>query len=70
MEVRLGYKQTNVGLIPQDWDVKSLGDLGAVLLIGWRDFQREQMSQCIHRGQEMGSGNEKEMKQPISHSFD
>jgi len=28
MGVRLGYKKTDVGVIPEDWDVKSLADLG------------------------------------------
>ena len=28
MEVRPGYKQTEVGVIPEDWDVVSLDDLG------------------------------------------
>ena len=28
MEVRKGYKQTEVGIIPEDWDVKALGELG------------------------------------------
>ncbi|MCX5867790.1 MAG: restriction endonuclease subunit S [Proteobacteria bacterium] len=28
MEVRPGYKQTEVGVIPEDWDVKPLGELG------------------------------------------
>jgi len=27
MEVRKGYKQTEVGVIPEDWDVKKLGEL-------------------------------------------
>ena len=27
MEVRPGYKQTEMGLIPEDWNVKTLGDL-------------------------------------------
>ncbi len=27
MEVRPGYKQTEVGVIPEDWDVKPLGEL-------------------------------------------
>jgi len=31
MEVRAGYKKTEVGVIPQDWDVKRLGDLGNVV---------------------------------------
>jgi len=30
MEVRSGYKQTEVGLIPRDWVVKPLGDLASV----------------------------------------
>lgn len=28
MEVKPGYKQTEVGVIPEEWDVKRLGDLG------------------------------------------
>ncbi|HEC0482125.1 restriction endonuclease subunit S [Pseudomonas aeruginosa] len=28
MEVKPGYKQTEVGVIPEDWDVKSLGEFG------------------------------------------
>jgi type I restriction enzyme S subunit len=31
MEVKPGYKQTEVGVIPDDWDVKHLGDLGKVV---------------------------------------
>ena len=27
-ETRPGYKQTEVGVIPEDWDVKTLGDFG------------------------------------------
>lgn len=27
MEIRTGYKRTDVGIIPQDWDVKIIGDL-------------------------------------------
>jgi type I restriction enzyme, S subunit len=30
MEVRSGYKRTDVGLIPQDWDVSSVGTMGDV----------------------------------------
>ena len=30
--VRLGYKQTEVGVIPADWDVKSLGEIGESLI--------------------------------------
>lgn len=29
MELKAGYKQTEVGVIPIDWEVKSLGDIGA-----------------------------------------
>lgn len=28
MEVKSGYKRTEVGIIPEDWDVKPLGELG------------------------------------------
>ena len=28
MEVRKGYKKTDIGIIPEDWDVKKLGDVG------------------------------------------
>src|SRR5262245_41751916 len=31
MEVKPGYKQTDVGVIPQAWDVRRLGDLGKVV---------------------------------------
>ena len=27
MEVRPGYKQTEVGVIPSDWEVKTFGDV-------------------------------------------
>jgi type I restriction enzyme S subunit len=29
--VKAGYKQTEVGIIPEDWDVKKLGDLGSLV---------------------------------------
>jgi type I restriction enzyme S subunit len=32
MEVRLGYKHTGVGVIPEEWDSKPLGDLGETLI--------------------------------------
>ena len=32
MEVRPGYKQTEVGVIPEDWNVKRLGELGEALI--------------------------------------
>jgi type I restriction enzyme S subunit len=31
MAVKPGYKQTDVGVIPQEWDVRRLGDLGTVV---------------------------------------
>ena len=27
MEIRQGYKQTEVGVIPEEWEVKKLGDI-------------------------------------------
>ena len=30
MEVRPGYKQTEVGVIPEDWEIKSLGSLSGI----------------------------------------
>jgi type I restriction enzyme S subunit len=32
MELKPGYKQTEVGVIPEDWSVQALGDLGQVLI--------------------------------------
>lgn len=32
MDVRPGYKQTEVGLIPEDWEVMTLGDIGDVCM--------------------------------------
>jgi len=32
MEVKLGYKQTEVGVIPEDWRVQPLGELGEALI--------------------------------------
>lgn len=32
MEVKPGYKQTEVGVIPEDWNVKPLGELGEALI--------------------------------------
>ena len=31
MDVRAGYKQTEVGVIPEDWEVKYLGDIGTIV---------------------------------------
>ena len=28
MSIAKGYKQTEVGVIPEDWEVKCLGDIG------------------------------------------
>jgi type I restriction enzyme, S subunit len=32
MELKPGYKQTDVGVIPEDWSVKRLGDIGDALI--------------------------------------
>jgi len=32
MEVRPGYKQTEVGIIPEEWEVKVLGEIGEALI--------------------------------------
>jgi type I restriction enzyme S subunit len=32
MEVKPGYKQTEVGVIPEEWEVKSLGEIGEALI--------------------------------------
>jgi len=32
MEVKPGYKQTEVGVIPEEWDVQPLGELGEALI--------------------------------------
>lgn len=34
MEVRKGYKQTEVGIIPEDWDVKLIDDLAEKVMVG------------------------------------
>jgi len=31
MELKSGYKQTEIGMIPEDWEIKSLGDLSRLL---------------------------------------
>jgi type I restriction enzyme S subunit len=33
MELKAGYKQTDVGVIPEDWEVKPLGDFSNVALL-------------------------------------
>ena len=32
MEIRQGYKQTEVGVIPEEWEVKTLGEIGEALI--------------------------------------
>ncbi len=34
MEVRKGYKQTDIGVIPENWDVKLLDDLAEKVMVG------------------------------------
>ena len=43
MEVREGYKNTEVGIIPEDWDVKELGDF--LKVIGGGAFKSRDASQ-------------------------
>jgi len=39
MEVKKGYKQTELGVIPEDWVAKSLGEISAIKgRIGWRGY--------------------------------
>ena len=30
MEIKPGYKQTQIGIVPDDWEVKKLGDLSKI----------------------------------------
>lgn len=32
MEVKIGYKHTEIGVIPNDWEVKSLGEIGECII--------------------------------------
>ena len=38
MELKAGYKQTEVGVIPEDWDVKPIGDLQPFVTSGSRGW--------------------------------
>ena len=53
-EIRKGYKQTEVGVIPSDWEVKKLGDF-AELTSSKRIFESEYVSTGIpfYRGKEI-----------------
>ena len=46
MGVKPGYKQTEVGVIPEDWDVKILGDL--FTFSGGVSASRDQLSNNGH----------------------
>ena len=54
MELRLGYKQTEVGVIPEKWEVKRLGEI-AELTSSKRIFEHEYVSGGIpfYRGKEI-----------------
>ncbi len=42
MEVRPGYKQTEVGVIPEDWDVYAVRRMGEVAPVRrWQSTRRE-----------------------------
>ena len=34
MEVKPGYKQTEVGFIPEDWEIKPLASLAERIMVG------------------------------------
>src|ERR1035441_4093581 len=38
MEVKPGYKQTEVGVIPKEWDVEQLGELAEFITSGSRGW--------------------------------
>jgi len=44
IEIQEGYKQTDAGIIPNDWDVKTIGDVGEVKMCR-RVFNEETKSQ-------------------------
>ena len=37
MELKPGYKQTGVGVVPEEWEVKRLGELGTTYGGNWQD---------------------------------
>jgi len=44
MELKPGYKQTEVGVIPEDWEVKRLGEFASLVTSGsrgWAAFYAE-----------------------------
>ena len=50
VDVRPGYKQTDVGVIPEDWEVKQIGDLEPFVTSGsrgWAAFYSERGSPFI-----------------------
>ena len=44
MEIRAGYKKADIGIIPSDWEVKTLGDVGEVKMCR-RVFNHETSSE-------------------------
>ena len=53
MTIKKGYKQTDIGVIPEDWEVKSVGEIFKILSNA--TFSRAQMGengyiQCLHYG--------------------
>lgn len=59
MEVRPGYKQTEVGAIPQDWSVAQLGQLATFITSGsrgWAQFYSNSGALFI-RSQNIGGGS-------------
>jgi type I restriction enzyme S subunit len=49
-----GYKKTEVGVIPKDWDIKRLGDIAVFLKgsgLSKSDLSPDGMKRCIHYGE-------------------
>jgi type I restriction enzyme, S subunit len=63
MELRPGYKQTEVGVIPEDWDVKMLGELFEITS-SKRVFQSEWKRQGVpfYRARELAVLSESRLK--------
>ena len=59
MELKAGYKQTDIGVIPEDWEVKTLGELSE-MTSSKRIFESDYVTAGIpfYRGKEISLLNE------------
>ena len=50
MEIKKGYKMTDVGVIPEDWEVKSIGELFSSLRSAsiTKEMFVEKGCMCVH----------------------